>query len=270
MRILNRKLELPVHSGVFGLALSLVLAIFASSLLMAEESGEAKPRKVIEAAIEAMGGDAYLNVNSTHSYGRYFQFSKGRKSFAQYNDWTVFKPVKWRFQMGKGKNQFVSIYNLEEGKGWTLEGKGTVAEIPEDAIEEFRRSTKEELDIILRFRLDEEGMNLFYYGPNDIAGQGKHEAVEFLDITNKSIVVFFDRLSHLPAKLEEHFTDKAGVRHKEEMEMSNWHEFQGIMTPLRFDIFVDGEVSIQRFLEGITFNPEIPPEHFLEPVIAKK
>ncbi|MGW8181130.1 MAG: hypothetical protein ACWGQW_20565, partial [bacterium] len=218
MRILNRQLKFPVHSGTVGIAMYLLLVIFAFPLAMAEESGEIKARKVIQAAIEAMGGDAYLSVNATHSYGRYFQFSKGRKSFAQYNDWTVLKPVKWRFQLGKGKNQFVSIYNLEEGKGWTLEGKDIVEEIPEDDIEKFRRSAKEDLDIILRFRLDEEGMNFFYYGPNDIAGQGKHEAVEFLDMMNKSIVVFFDRQSHLPAKLEKHFTDSVGVRRKEEME----------------------------------------------------
>jgi hypothetical protein len=243
---------------------------FGSSASYAEESGETKAREVIEAAIEAMGGDAYREVNSTHSYGRYFRFDKGRKSFAQYNDWTVFKPVKWRFQQGKGKNQYVMIFNLEQEKGWTLEGKDIVEEIPEDSIEHFRRSTKEDLDMILRHRLGEEGMNLFYYGPNDIAGQGKHEAVEFLDVTNKSIVVFFDRQTHLPSKVETHSTDQVGVRHKEELELSNWHEIQGIKTALRFDFYIDGEVSWQRFLEGITFDPEIPPEYFLEPVIEEK
>lgn len=268
----NHRMSIFCSAGrsSFRLTLLLLVSCFSCSLLGAEESGESRSRKVIEAAIEAMGGDGYRNINSIHSYGRYFRFVKGQKSFARYNDWTVFRPVKWRFQQGKGKGQYVMIYNLEEGKGWTLEGKDSVEEIPEDSIERFRRSTKEELDIILRFRLDEEGMNLFYYGPDDIAGQGKYEAVEFLDITNKSIVVFFDRQSHLPSKVETHSTDQVGVRHKEELELSNWHEIEGIKTPLRFDFYVDGEISWQRFLEGITFNPEIPPEYFLEPVIEEK
>jgi hypothetical protein len=271
MKILSRSLPFhTVRGAFFGMSLSLALMLFNSAVLRAEESAESKAREVIEAAIDAMGGDEYRNVNSTHSYGRYFQFMKGQKSFAQYNDWTVFKPVKWRFQQGKGKNQYVMIYNLEKEKGWTLEGRETVEEIPEDSIERFRRSVKEDLDMILRYRLDEEGMNLFYYGPNDIAGQGKHEAVEFLDMTNKSVVVFFDRQSHLPAKVETHSTDQVGVRHKEELELSNWHDIQGVKTALRFDFYVDGEVSWQRFLEGITFDPEIPPEYFLEPVIEKK
>ena len=269
--MMSRRLNLAFFRAS-SLSTSMILAfvLLCSVTVLAEESGESKSRKVIEAAIEAMGGDAYRKVNSTHSYGRYFRFRKGQKRFSRYNDWTVFKPVKWRFQQGKGKNQFVMIYNLEEGKGWTLEGKETIEEIPEDSIEQFRRSVKEELDMILRYRLDEEGMNFYYYGPDDIAGQGKYEAVEFLDLTNKSVVVFFDRQSHLPAKVETHSTDQVGVRHKEELELSNWHLIEGINTPLRFDSYVDGEVSWQRFVEGITFDPEVPPGYFLEPVIEKK
>jgi len=268
--IMKDLLCLPVRTGA-GMFLAILL-LTGSTLfdLRAEETGSSKARQVVENAIEAMGGDTYRNVKSTHSYGRYFQFVKGRKGFARYNDWTILEPVKWRFQQGKGKNQYVMIYNLEQGKGWTLEGEDIVEEIPEDSIERFRRSVKEDLDILLRYRLDEEGMNMFYYGPDDIAGQGKYEAVEFLDLTNNSIVVFFDRQTHLPTKVETHSTDQVGVRHKEELELSNWHDIEGVKTPLRFDFYVDDEISWQRFLEGITFNPEIPPDYFLEPVVDEK
>lgn len=256
--------------SLLGFPVFLSLLLFSPTVTVAEESGEAKARKVVAAAIEAMGGDAYRQVKTVHSSGRYFEFTKGQKGFALYHDWTDYQPVKWRFQMGKGKRQFVTIYNLEEGKGWTLEGKATVEALPEDSVEQFSRSVKEDLDMILRFRLDEEGMNLFYYGPNDIAGQGKHEAVEFLDLTNNAVVVFFDRNAHLPTKVETHSTDDVGVRHKEELELSNWHVIQGVKTALRLDFFVDGEVSWQKFIEEIAFNLEIPAEYFLEPVIEEK
>jgi hypothetical protein len=254
----------------WGLLVVVVLSPSKAASLGTEESSKTKALTVVEAAIEAMGGDAYLGIESTYSSGRYFEFVKDQKGFAQYEDWTVYRPVKWRFQQGKGKRQFVRIYNMEVEKGWTLEGKDTVKEIPAEFVQRFGKSTKEDLFILLCYRLEEEGMNLFYYGPNDIAGQGEYEAVEFLDITNKSLVVYFDRQSHLPAKVETHSTDEVGVRHKEELEMSNWHVIQDIQTPLRFDFYVDGEVSWQRFLEEITFNPEIPPEYFLEPVVEEK
>jgi len=234
-----------------------------------EEKSEAKAREVIATSIEAMGGEAYLNITHMMSHGRYFAFRKGRKAFARFHDWTVYDPVKWRFQLGKGKDQTVQIFNLELGKAWTLEGKDYVEDIPEEAIQNFRRNSRKDMDLMLRERLNEEGMNLYYYGPNDVAGTGEVEAVEFLDSTNDSLVIFFDTRSHLPVKTETHYTDKVGVRHKQEQEFVNWHVIQGVNTALRHDVYVDGEVSTQRFIEELTYNPTIPKEYFEEPVVEE-
>jgi len=77
-----------------------------------------KPREVIAAAIEAMGGKNWVDIKNSHSSGEYFTFDReGRKGYAHYQDWTVLNPVKWRFQLGEGKRQSVEIYNLELGKG---------------------------------------------------------------------------------------------------------------------------------------------------------
>jgi hypothetical protein len=256
---------------VAGIFLILFISIIQGVplLLAQDKSSESKAREVVAASIEAMGGDAYLNVTGVMSYGRYFAFRKGRKAFARFHDWTVYDPVKWRFQLGKGKNQNVQIFNLELGKAWSLEGKDYVEEIPEEAIQDFRRGAKKDIDLILRQRLNEEGMNLYYYGPDDVSGTGEVEAVEFLDATNDSLVVFFDTKTHLPVKTETHNTDRVGVRHKQEQEFSNWHVIQGINTALRHDVYVDGEISRQRFIEELTYNPTFPPGHFEEPVVEE-
>ena len=98
---------------------------------------------------------------------------------------------------------------------------------------------------------------------------GEVEAVEFLDATNDSLVIFFDTKTHLPVKTETHNTDRVGVRHKQEQEFSNWHVIQGINTALRHDVYVDGEISRQRFIEELTYNPTFPPGHFEEPVVEE-
>ncbi len=61
-----------------------------------------------------------------------------------------------------------------------------------------------------------------------------------------------------------------GIGHKEEIEFSNWHTIDGVHTPLRIDRYVDGKIASQRFLEKISFNVTIPPDHFLEPEIEEK
>ena len=97
------------------------------------------------------------------------------------------------------------------------------------------------------------------------ASTGEHEAVEFLDATNSSIVVFFDIHSHLPTKMEFRVTNQTGLRQKKEIEFYNWHTIQGIHTPLRTDHFTDGEKSQQVFVEKISYDTAISPSHFLEP-----
>ena len=252
-----------------------LLGFFAASASAALEGskdvGTVKAREVISAAIKAMGGERYKNAKTVHSYGRHFVFDRqGRKAFAYFWDWSVFEPIKSRAQYGKGQGQEVWIHNLELGQAWKLEGKDSVERLTEKEIEDFKKRAKKDMDILLRTRLDEEDMSLFYYGPEDIAGFGEFEAVEFLDSTNDSVVVYFDRHSHLPSRFETEFTDDLGIRHKQSNEFSNWHTIQGIHTPLRFDLYVDGKIKLQRFLESISFNPKIPQEYFLEPQVKKK
>jgi len=246
------------------LSVSVVLSLHVH--LMAQD--HSKAREVVEAAIEAMGGESYLQVKNSHSQGLYYGFDKEERTraFTRFQDWTVYGPIKWRFQLGKGeKRRKVTIYNLEIEKGWILEGQSHVEEIPEEAVRRFGIRAGQDMDVLFRKRLDEEGMHLYYYGPQEIAGSGEYEAVEFLDATNNAIVIFFDRETHLPSKLETQRTNQLGVRQKHEQELYNWHTIQGVHVPLRYDSFVDGKKATQRELEAISFNVDIPPGHFLEP-----
>ncbi len=229
---------------------------------------EKKARELIAASIEAMGGDAYRNVRTATSQGRYFFFRQGRKGFTRYTDATVYQdPVKWRFEIGKGRRLSVQVYNLELDKGWEQDGQFDVEEVSAESLENFKTLVKRDVDYILRSRLDEEGIKLFYYGPDEISGSGNWEAVEFLDVSNDSVVVYFNRDTHLPEKVETHQTDRLGIRRKEEVEYHNWHPIDGVLAPLRIDVYVGGELSQQRFLEQLAFNQTFPPDHFLKPTV---
>lgn len=250
------------------MAFLLLLALSTSAFLLQGKLHQSeKALKVIDSAVQVLGGDAFLKVKTIRSSGRYFRFDKyGRSSgLIRFHDWTVLEPVKWRFQLGEGNRQFLQVYNLELMKGWTLEGKEKIKEIPEKGVHDFAKSARGDVELLLRGGKDREGMSIFYYGPDDIEGSGEWEAVEFLDATNNSVVIYFDRDSHLPVKSESHFIGKLGLRHKQETEFYNWHEIQGVNTALRLDGFVDGKKSDQRFIEELAYNESFPPEYFQEP-----
>lgn len=263
--------HLVVSGSLLVIALTAVSAVsWAHPAMGAEDEQPSQAHQVIARAIEAMGGEAYLGMKTVSSSGNYFRFRKGAKAFSKYQDWTAYQPAKWRFQLGEGKRQFLQVYNLETNQGWTLEGKSTLEPVKEEDLDEFRRAVRQDLDILLRYRTDEEGMNLYYYSPDEVAGQGDWEAVEFLDATNDAVIVFFDRQTGLPVKLESQYTDKAGVRHQVEQLFSNWHVIQGVKLPLNSESYTDDELTSQRFMSSVVINPAIPESHFLEPVIDEK
>ena len=256
--------------------LSVFLVASGTQLLKSETEEVKDPREraqqVLTQAIEAMGGDRYLGVKTEHVKGRDFLFARDRRSgLIPFQQWTHYQdPIRYRSQTYKGKRQTLQVYNLELDKGWIQEGFHTIEEMPKEQLERFKLIVKRDFHYLLRNRLDEEGLSFFYYGPDDIAGSGELEAVEVIDKTNDAVTIYFDIESHLPVHMETQTRDKMGIRHELRTEFFNWHEQDGVLTPLSFHSFEDGEKSGERFFEELAYNTQFPPEYFLEPKLPPK
>ena len=265
----------PCRKRCWQTLLSVFLVASGTPLLKSETEEVKDPRErarqVLTQAIEAMGGDRYLGVKTEYVTGRDFLFARDRRSgLIPFQSWTHYQdPIRFRHQIRKGKRQTLEVYNLELDKGWIQEGF-TIEEMPKEQLDGFKLSVKQDLHYLLRNRLDEEGLSFFYYGPDDIAGSGELEAVEVIDKTNDAVTIYFDIESHLPVHTETEFRDKMGLRHDLRTEFFNWHEQDGVLTPLSFHFFLDGEKSREMFFEVLTYNTQFPPEYFLEPKLPPK
>ncbi len=256
--------------------LSLLLVAFLTPLpkLEAQEAKDPRERarEVLAQAIEAMGGQRYLDVKTEYVKGRLFLFARDRRSgLIPFQQWTHYQdPVRYRSQQFKGNRQTLSVYNLELDKGWIQEGFRSIEEMPQEQLESFKLVVRRDLHYLLRNRLDEEGLSFFYYGPNDIAGTGELEAVELIDKTNDSVTMYFNVETHLPVHMETQSTNKIGLRQEKRTEFFNWHAQDGVLTPLSFHVFTAGEKSQESFFEELTYNTRFPPEYFLEPKLPPK
>jgi hypothetical protein len=76
-------------------------------------------------------------------------------------------------------------------------------------------------------------------------------------------------MSKLPAKVRYRIVDKDGVSHRIEDEFSQWHNIQGVRTPLRMDSTLDGRQSQQTFVFTVTYNNGLPDTFFSKPVPPK-
>lgn len=229
-----------------------------------------KAKRLFEAAIQAMGGDAYLAVTDIASEGRYFAFNlQGDSSgLIRFRDYTKL-PDKSRFELGNRKKELdISVFNLEKNEGWILEGQKDTREATPEEMKDFRRTANHSLDNIFRFRYKDPQNKLFYLG----AGEGAEatlDLVKIIDPENDEVIVYFDRISKLPTKIETRDINKRGVRLRIVDEFSQWHKFQGVNTPLRIDGSVNGRRSSQQFVEKITYNNNLQDDFFSKPIPPK-
>jgi len=227
-------------------------------------------QKLFEDAIQAMGGDAYLNVTDMVSDGQYFTFSiEGESSgLIKFKDYTKL-PDKSRFELGNRKKELdITVFNLATNEGWILEGQKETRDARPDEMKDFRNSVKHSIDYIFRFRFKDPQNKLFYLG----AGEGLDvtlEVVKIVDAENDEVTVYFDRMTKLPAKIEFRDVSNRGIRRRVVNEFSQWHSIQGINTPLRIDSTVNGRRSSQQFVLKINYNNNLPDSFFSKPIPPK-
>lgn len=244
-------------------ALVLLAAALCSPVCRGEED---RARRLFEDAIAAMGGDAYLGVKDIVSEGRYFTFDRygASSGLIRFTDYTKL-PDKSRFELGNRKKELeITVFNLERDEGWVLEGQKGTRDANAEEMKGFRAAANHSLENIFRFRYRDPLNKLFYLG----AGAGKDaslDVVKLIDPENDEILVYFDRASRLPVKLETGRLNDRGLRERLTSEFSRWHTIQGVNTPLRIDGTAGGRRAFQQFITKITYNNGLQDEFFSRP-----
>jgi hypothetical protein len=250
--------------------LLLIFWVFVSFAPIVRGQDEEKIQRLFKDAIQAMGGDKYLNVTDMISEGQSFSFDRdGASSIPiKFTDYTKL-PDKSRYELGnRKKERDITVFNLETNEGWILEGQKETREATKEEMSGFKNTVKHVIDNIFRFRYKNPDNKLFYLGP----GEGREmtlEIVKLLDPENDEVAIYFDRISKLPAKIEYHDLSNRGVRMRIVDEFSQWHMEQGVNTPLRIDSYVNGRRSSQTFILKITYNNNLADSFFSKPVRQK-
>lgn len=225
--------------------------------------------KLFEAAIEAMGGSDFLNVQDTVSTGNFFRFNRdGLSPLMKFTDYTRL-PDKSRFELGNKKRELeITVFNLEKEEGWILEGQKEAKAATREEMRDFRNLVKHSMEVLFRVRYKDPRNKLFHLGP----GEGRDitlERVRLIDPDNDEVTVYFDRASGLPKKLEFREPDAAGVRQRVVHEFSQWHWIQGVRTSLRTDGYVNGRPAFQIHIIEIKYNSGLADNLFSKPVPPK-
>jgi hypothetical protein len=244
-----------------------VVIVLVATLLLLPSAGfsQAIPqaRLLSNQMVEALGGQAFLDVREIHTTGRFYSFSKGELSGGDlFVDYIVF-PDKERTEFGREKNKSITINKGEEG--WLINTREKEVEPqPASQAEDFAVGFKTSYDYVLRFVLNQPETTLQSLG-NEIIDFKRADVLEVRDPSKNLIRFYIDRTSRLPLKMQVRRGNEREVR--EEL-YGNWHRFQGVMTPMFVSRSTDGVKTMEIRLDTAAYNTGLSDALF-SPAVPK-
>ncbi len=231
------------------------------------DKSEQKARAVLTQMIEALGGKAYMESRDSVQTGRTYGFENGRPASVgmQYQRFTLF-PDKERTEFSDKKDLELGIATIPAGvnkgfyvligngdKGYEISYKGTALQEPE-RWREFLKQRKHSLPWVLRIWLKKPGAILLYEG-TAIAQQRMCDKVSIISTDNDAVTLFVDQITHLPLKKTFTVRNPLDNLKDEEAEVyGNYRLIQGIQTPHSITTSHNGEYTVQRFIQTVTYN----------------
>jgi hypothetical protein len=218
-----------------------------------------KARALLQQMIDAMGGQAYLNIQSFEQEGRTYSFYNGKPNSLGTPFWRFFKfPDKDRFELTKKRDV---VYINVGDKGYEKTYKGVAVMEPEQ-LRDYNRRQHHSLEVVLRKWLPDPTTALFYDGPA-VAEQRQCDSVTLMNANNDSVTIYIDSNNHLPVKKTFQWRDPAdNLKNIEGEVFDNWRDEQGINTPHTILRSHNGDTTNQRFLTVVRYNTNMPDSLF--------
>jgi hypothetical protein len=210
-----------------------------------------KAKALLDQMLDALGGNAYLNVEDVSQEGRSYGFHMGQSEGVGVVFWRFYKfPDKDRMELTKKRDV---IYVYRGDKGFEITYKGTRSDDPK-TVSEYVRRREYSLDWVIRKWLPQKGIALFYEG-HTVAAQKDAEQVTIMNASNQSVTLYIDTSTHLPVKKTFTWRDLTDKQRNVEDEIYDaYRPVQGVMTPFSVTRFYNGDMSSQRFLNSVSYN----------------
>ena len=257
-----------MHKFTHGLATITALAallMLAPGAALAQEDADAvteesnKGEEIFDKVIEALGGDAYLNLPSFGRRGRLYDFDRGVLTGpgTRFTNYLKFPDKEW-LEFGKRGN-IVYLYNGDAG--WELDKQGITDASPE-SVETWSETSAKDPEYLIRFRVREEKLPIYYNGTEFLDNRVVH-ILEIIDSDSESMVLYIDSNTYLPMQLRY-------SRHNELLRArvpiieyyGKYIEVGGVMVPYHITRVRNGERVLEVFMKDVWFDEELTDEFF--------
>ena len=262
-----------------GLAGSRLLVVLtACAVAHGAETAQDRGKRVVNEALQALGGDAFLRMQDRVESGRAYSFYRGQLSgLSVAHVYTHYlEPAKppvpdkllvWERETYGKQEEDVLLFKPDGA--WEITFRG-VQPLPDERWARFKDSTLRNIFYILRARLNEPGLS-FYSQGMDFWENRPVEIVDITDAQNLTVTVYFDRSTKLPVR--QVYKRKNTEYNDFDTEVTVFAKYRdvggGVQWPLDIRRDRNGEKIFEMYSDSVAINQDLKQSLFELPSSAK-
>jgi len=262
-----------------GLAGSRLLVVLtACAVAHGAETAQDRGKRVVNEALQALGGDAFLRMQDRVESGRAYSFYRGQLSgLSVAHVYTHYlEPAKppvpdkllvWERETYGKQEEDVLLFKPDGA--WEITFRG-VQPLPDERWARFKDSTLRNIFYILRARLNEPGLS-FYSQGMDFWENRPVEIVDITDAQNLTVTVYFDRSTKLPVR--QVYKRKNTEYNDFDTEVTVFAKYRdvggGVQWPLDIRRDRNGEKIFEMYSDSVAINQDLKQSLFELPSNAK-
>jgi hypothetical protein len=248
------------------LSLALAMMLFSAPLsLRSQAPAEAdagqqnakQARAVLDAMVQALGGQAWLNQKNQVREGRLASFDHGKPDagttkFWEYHAWPDHERIEYTEH-----RDVVQFYLGRTGQEVTYKGK---AALPQDQVDDYLRRRDHSIETVIKLWLNDPNTILIYEGQH-LAERHLADQVTLISAQNEAVTILMDAQTHLPLRRSFQWRDPVYKdKNLDAEEYDDYHTFDGFPTPFTISRFKNDEMVSERFYVHVSYNQELPAD----------
>jgi len=232
-----------------------------------------KSQQIIDRAVQALGGEKYLNIQTVTGKGFYTTYRDNISQIpARFLDYIEYPNRERTEFVGSGIR---TIQTNDGDTGWFFDG--AVKKISDQTpaqVDNFKQQMKTGVEYLLRGWWKKEGGKITYVGRREAGLARRNEAIRITYPDGFWIEYEFAAKDGLPSKIIYKRTRKdpdSGdqIESTEEDHLLTFITVDGVTTPWIIDRYVDGKQYHRINYESVQYNQRFPENLFAKPADIK-
>jgi len=240
---------------------AVVLVMLAAPLAMraqtASDAGQRNARQAratLDAMVQALGGQAWLNVKNQIRQGNVAAFFHGEPTGGTTEYWERHAwPDHDRIEYSK-RRDVAQFYIGQTGTEVTYKGK---APLPQEQVDDFLRRREHSIETVVRLWLNDPHTILIYEGQR-LVERHLADQVTLISGANEAVTILTDAETHLPLRRSFEWRDPVYKdMNLDAEEYDNYHTIDGLPTAFTITRYKNGDITRQYFLVHVTYNEDL-------------